>query len=82
MTPDPLIDLYRRSRARMVFLQPLQDARKEWAARKEGPQMDMWGTPREEVEELLASHGGKVLNAAPDEWAPDWIGFRYTVTKP
>lgn len=81
MTPEPVIDLYRRARARMVFIQRMQAARKEWTSRKEGPRMEMWGTPREEVEDLIASHGGKVLNAAPDRWAPDWIGFRYTVTK-
>jgi ubiquinone/menaquinone biosynthesis C-methylase UbiE len=74
MTPDPLIDLYRWTRARVV-LRRMQDARKEV------PRMEMWGTPREEVEELLRQHGGRLLDAATDEWAPEWVGFRYTVTK-
>ena len=71
----PLLDLHQRWQARSAWL------RKEWALRREGPRMEMWGTPQEEGVALLLRHGGRVLNMASDEWAPDWIGFRYTVTK-
>lgn len=64
LTPDPVLDMYRRT-----------------LARTEAPGLRVWGTPRDEVETVLTQHGGKVLKAEPDDWAPDWFGFRYTVIK-
>lgn len=80
LVPHPLVDIYRRA-LRSAFVQRTRDLSREWRARRAGPRMEMWGTPREEVEALIQQHGGTVLDAKTDEWAPDWVGFRYTVTK-
>ena len=45
------------------------------------PKMEMHSVPREEVLELLATCGGKIVDVQeiPN---PDWLDFRYCVTKP
>lgn len=45
------------------------------------PGMEMHGIPAEEVRTLMERQGGEVLFCEPDEWAPDWIGYRYCVAK-
>jgi SAM-dependent methyltransferase len=58
----------------------LQAAQRE-SVRLQGPIIEMWGTPRDEVVRLLEQHGGEIVSVEPDEWAPDWVGFRYVVLK-
>ena len=70
-----------KGRLRTLAPGPLLDVYRRTLARTEAPGLRVWGTPREDVEALLIQHGGKVLSAEPDEWAPDWFGFRYTVVK-
>jgi ubiquinone/menaquinone biosynthesis C-methylase UbiE len=45
------------------------------------PRMEGYGTPKEEVISWLEQHAGRVLDVEPDQWTPNWIGFRYSVTK-
>ena len=48
-----------------------------------GPQMEMFGIAREEVEAIIRGAGGRVLEARPDDsHGPDGNGFEYWVTKP
>ncbi|MGH2572446.1 MAG: class I SAM-dependent methyltransferase [Actinomycetota bacterium] len=49
--------------------------------RSRTPRMEAYGIPRDEVIDLLARHGGRVLDVQPDRWATGWLGFRYCVTK-
>jgi ubiquinone/menaquinone biosynthesis C-methylase UbiE len=42
----------------------------------------MWGTPRDEVTEILRAEGATILDIRADGFAgANWAGFRYTVTK-
>jgi SAM-dependent methyltransferase len=48
-----------------------------------GPQIEMFGIVREEVEAVIRAAGGRVLAALPDNsHGPDGSGFEYWVTKP
>jgi hypothetical protein len=50
--------------------------------RHAGAQIEMFGMKRAEVEELIASAGGRLLAAKPDHsHGPDGSGFEYWVTK-
>jgi SAM-dependent methyltransferase len=45
------------------------------------PHMDMYGTPRAEVEAFLARLGGRIVDVAEDHSAgPHWRSYRYCVT--
>jgi hypothetical protein len=44
--------------------------------------LEMYGVPRETVEEDLANAGATLLRACPDQSAaPEWDGYQYFVTK-
>jgi 2-polyprenyl-3-methyl-5-hydroxy-6-metoxy-1,4-benzoquinol methylase len=46
------------------------------------PRVVMRGIPQREVVQLLAGHGGEILDIAADESAgPEWESYRYLVTK-
>jgi ubiquinone/menaquinone biosynthesis C-methylase UbiE len=45
------------------------------------PRMEGHGTPKEEIISWLEQHAGRVIDVRPDQWTPNWIGFRYSVTK-
>jgi ubiquinone/menaquinone biosynthesis C-methylase UbiE len=46
------------------------------------PYMGMYGVPKEDVLRLIASHCGRLIDAAPDPAAePEWQGYRYLVTR-
>lgn len=45
------------------------------------PGMEMHGIPAVQVRALIEGQGGDILFCEPDEWAPDWIGYRYCVAK-
>ncbi len=47
------------------------------------PVMEMYGTPRKDVEALLTTGGLRVLDVLPDELAgPSWQSFRYLAIRP
>ena len=49
---------------------------------REMPKMEMHAIPKDEVLELIRCCGGKIVDVREDRWAgPEWIGFRYCVTK-
>jgi SAM-dependent methyltransferase len=45
------------------------------------PVMEMHGVPKEQVEQVVAESGGRVLNASADLSAGGWESFLYTVSK-
>jgi SAM-dependent methyltransferase len=46
------------------------------------PVMDMYGTPRAQIEQLVKAHGGNLVDVQADESADAaWISYRYCVTK-
>jgi SAM-dependent methyltransferase len=52
------------------------------AAPVPAPEIQMYGTPRLRVIEVVKSHGGKVLDVAEDHMAGEhWESFTYSVTK-
>jgi ubiquinone/menaquinone biosynthesis C-methylase UbiE len=71
VTPSALLYLYRRVRYGHVHA----------AAPDAALQMEMYGTPREDVIRLLTQAGGRVLTTISDQHAGNWIGYRYIVTK-
>jgi SAM-dependent methyltransferase len=51
--------------------------------RRVPPTMEMYGIPKDDVLETIANAGGEVLDVRPDFSAgPEWMSFRYFVTKP
>jgi ubiquinone/menaquinone biosynthesis C-methylase UbiE len=47
------------------------------------PYMEMHSVPKDEVIACLEEHGGKIIQVEDDHSAgPDWMSFRYFVTKP
>ena len=47
------------------------------------PKMEMYGVPEAEIAEMTASCGAELVKAQPDEsGGPEWVGFRYFITKP
>jgi SAM-dependent methyltransferase len=45
------------------------------------PSMEGHGVPQVEVINLLEKEGARVVDVQLDNWTPDWIAYRYCVTK-
>jgi SAM-dependent methyltransferase len=46
------------------------------------PQIEMYGVPRQAVEEVIVKHGGEVVDVLDDDWAGHgWRSLRYCVRK-
>jgi SAM-dependent methyltransferase len=60
-----------------AFLRPAL----RWIVDRRSPSMEGFGIPRTDVIRLLEEAGAKVVDVQPDTWSPDWIAYRYCVTR-
>jgi ubiquinone/menaquinone biosynthesis C-methylase UbiE len=75
--------LHRLRKALQPVLKPVAKLyhRIRWAMRR-SPAMEMYGTPREEVESLIRASGAQLLDVSPNQNAGvRWESYYYLVTK-
>jgi ubiquinone/menaquinone biosynthesis C-methylase UbiE len=77
----PVAGAIRRAKRALTSLAPRPLLNLYHSLRTGSPRMEGYGTPREEVISWMEQHGGRVIDVEPDRWTPNWIGFRYAVTK-
>lgn len=69
-------------RIRGLYEKALELYRERVSAKEFEPVMEMYSVPRDEVLRLIHESGAKVINVQDDfSCGPDWISFRYFITK-